>query len=66
MKIAVVGAGAMGSIYGGHLSQHNEVYMVDTAAPIVDQINAAGLKIEENDTENIYHPKAVKSEAKRS
>lgn len=59
MKIAVVGAGAMGSIYGGHLSQHNEVYMVDTAAPIVDQINAAGLKIEENDTENIYHPKAV-------
>ena len=25
MRIAVIGAGAMGSIYGGHLSQHNEV-----------------------------------------
>ena len=27
MKIAVLGAGAMGSIYGGHLSLHNDVYM---------------------------------------
>ncbi len=59
MKIAVIGAGAMGSIYGGHLSLKNEVYMVDTSAPIVEQINAAGIKIEENDTENIYRPKAV-------
>lgn len=25
MRIAVIGAGAMGSIYGGHLSQHNDV-----------------------------------------
>lgn len=29
MKIAVLGAGAMGSIYGGHLSLHNDVYMID-------------------------------------
>ena len=27
MKIAVIGAGAMGSIYGGHLSLSNEVYL---------------------------------------
>ena len=25
MKIAVLGAGAMGSIYGGHLSMNNDV-----------------------------------------
>ena len=31
MKIAVIGAGAMGSIYGSHLSLNNEVCMVDTA-----------------------------------
>ena len=27
MKIAIIGAGAMGSIYGGHLSLNNEVYL---------------------------------------
>ena len=27
MRIAVIGAGAMGSIYGGHLSLHNDVYL---------------------------------------
>ena len=32
MRIAVIGAGAMGSIYGGHLSQHNDVLLVDTNA----------------------------------
>lgn len=59
MKIAVIGAGAMGSIYGGHLSLHNEVYLVDTNASVVEQINANGLQIDENGTTNVYHPKAV-------
>lgn len=59
MRIAVIGAGAMGSIYGGHLSQNNDVYLVDTAAPIVEQIAQNGLKIEENGGETIYHPTAV-------
>ena len=39
MRIAVIGAGAMGSIYGGRLSLHNEVYMVDTSAAVVDHIS---------------------------
>ena len=47
MRIAVIGAGAMGSIYGGHLSQHNEVYLVDTAAPVVEHIQKEGLKLQE-------------------
>ncbi len=61
MKIAIIGAGAMGSIYGGHLSLHNEVYLVDTNQTVVDQINAAGLKLLENGQDVIYHPTAVTS-----
>ena len=48
MRIAVIGAGAMGSIYGGHLSLHNDVYLVDTNQAVVDAVNANGLTLEEN------------------
>lgn len=61
MRIAVIGAGAMGSIYGGHLSLHNQVYMVDTSEAIVEKISCDGIRIEENGTEQIYHPEAVTS-----
>lgn len=61
MRIAVIGAGAMGSIYGGHLSLHNEVYLVDTAAPVVEHICKEGLKLEENGGDVLYHPQAVTS-----
>ena len=61
MRIAVIGAGAMGSIYGGHLSQHNEVYLVDTAAPVVEHIRKEGLKIQENGQDVIYRPQAMTS-----
>ena len=50
MRIAVIGAGAMGSIYGGHLSQHNEVILVDTNQQVVEQINKNGLLVDENGT----------------
>lgn len=59
MKIAVLGAGAMGSIYGGHLSLNNDVYMVDKKQELVDKINNDGLKLFENDTDVIYNPTAV-------
>lgn len=61
MKIAVIGAGAMGSIYGGHLSLNNEVYLVDTNQAVVDAINRNGLTIQENGEDIIYHPTAVTS-----
>lgn len=61
MKIVVIGAGAMGSIYGGRLSTGNEVYLVDTSQAVVDQINQSGLKIDEDGVTNVYHPKAVVS-----
>ena len=59
MKIAVLGAGAMGSIYGGHLSLHNEVAMIDKKQELVEKINADGLKILENDEDTMYYPKAM-------
>ena len=42
MRIAVIGAGAMGSIYGGHLSQHNEVILVDTNQGTVERDTQSG------------------------
>lgn len=59
MKIAIIGAGAMGSIYGGHLSRHNEVYLVDNNQDVVDVINKDGLKLLENGLDVVYRPKAV-------
>lgn len=59
MRIAVIGAGAMGSVYGGHLSQHNEVILVDTNKQVVDQINKDGLLIDENGENVCYRPTAL-------
>ena len=47
MRIAVIGAGAMGSIYGGHLSLKNEVYLVATNAAVVEHLQKEGLKLQE-------------------
>ncbi|MBC5711271.1 ketopantoate reductase family protein [Hungatella sp. L12] len=59
MKITVIGAGAMGSVYGGHLSRKHHVYLVDTNPDIVTQINREGLKIDEDGETNTYYPTAV-------
>lgn len=61
MRIAVIGAGAMGSIYGGHLSLHNDVCMVDTNAAVVEHISKEGIILEENGAENLYRPGATVS-----
>lgn len=58
MKIIVIGAGAMGSIYGGHLSLCNDVTLIDTNSALVEKINHNGLMLEENGEKNIYRPKA--------
>ena len=59
MRIAVIGAGAMGSINGGHLSQHNDVLLVDTNEKVVEQVSNNGLLIDEDGTTHTYHPGAV-------
>lgn len=61
MRIAVIGAGAMGSIYGGRLSLHNDVFLIDTNQAVVDQINNQGLKIQENGEDITFHPTALTS-----
>lgn len=62
MKIAVLGAGAMGGLYSAYLSRHNEVTVIDVNTQVVEKINADGLEVQEPDgTSNIYHPHAVLS-----
>ena len=48
MKIAIIGAGAMGSIYAGLLADNgkHDVWAIDTWAAHVDAINANGLRVE--------------------
>lgn len=59
MKIVVIGSGAMGSLFGGYLSQNNEVYLIDTDSEKVDTINKNGIKIKEKDTDKMFYPKAL-------
>lgn len=59
MKIAIIGAGAMGSIYGAHLSLNNDVYLIDTNQVVVDQINEKGLLLQENGDDVLYKPRAA-------
>lgn len=60
MKIAIIGAGAMGSLYGGYLARAGEeVYLVDIWQEHVDEVNSSGLVIEEKDLEVRAHPKAA-------
>ncbi|MGN2369025.1 2-dehydropantoate 2-reductase [Clostridium cagae] len=49
MKIAIVGAGAMGSRYGYMLHESgNEVFLIDAWKDHVDTINKEGLTVEQN------------------
>ena len=54
MKIAVVGAGAMGSIFGARFHQAgHETVLVDVAQPLVDTINADGVTVVRGDDETV-------------
>lgn len=59
MKIVVLGAGAMGGLYGALLSQKNDVTLIDTNTKIVDIINNKGLEmVEKSGVFTLYHPSA--------
>ena len=45
MKIIIVGAGAMGCLYGAFLSEKNQVIMVETSRTVVDRINSQGIVV---------------------
>jgi len=56
MKIAVIGAGAMGCLYGAKLSENpdNQVYLLDVWKDHIDAINADGLQMEEGEETLVY------------
>lgn len=57
MKIAVLGGGAMGALYGGYLSRKNDVTIVDVNTALIEKVKADGLKIAEPDGSSaVYHP----------
>lgn len=57
MKITVLGAGAMGGLYGSYLSQQHDVTIIDVSKETVDAIGSRGLEIVEPDgSSNLYHP----------
>lgn len=64
MRIAVLGAGAMGSLYGGYLSRKHDVILVDVNQTVIDTINAQGVTIHEPDgSVTVCHPLGAVSTA---
>lgn len=60
MRIAILGAGAMGLLFGGYLSRENEVYLLCRGEEKINKINNEGLKIEEADGKtSTFYPIAV-------
>jgi 2-dehydropantoate 2-reductase len=54
MRIAVVGAGAMGSIFGARFVQGgHEVVLVDVVAPLLEKIAADGVAVVRGDEETV-------------
>jgi len=56
LKIAVIGAGAMGCIFGGKLSTGHEVHLIDVNEQLVQQIRKDGVILEEDSGRNVYRP----------
>ena len=62
MKIAVLGAGAMGGLFSSYLSRRNEVTVIDVNPALVEKVTKEGLTVEEPDGSSaVYHPNAVLS-----
>ncbi len=70
MKIGFLGCGAIGSIYAGYMSRVHDVYIVDTAQKIVDEVNAHGIQIDEcvpgvgNGETESFHPMLITTDPK--
>lgn len=56
MKIAIIGAGAMGCLYGSILSKikDNQIFLLDIWKDHIDKINAEGLTVEEDGKDQLY------------
>ncbi|MGZ0188360.1 MAG: ketopantoate reductase family protein, partial [Alphaproteobacteria bacterium] len=64
MKIGIIGAGAMGSVYAGLMADAgHDVWMFDNWAEHVAAINANGLKVEGASGERTARPNATSNAA---
>ena len=61
MKIAVIGAGAMGCFYGARLSHAHDVYYIDAYEPQVEALNTDGITVVEENSEEKYPARAFMS-----
>ena len=62
MKLAGLGAGAMGGLYSSYLSRQHEVTVIDVNPALVEKVRADGLEVLEPDGSSaVYHPNAVLS-----
>lgn len=59
MKIAVIGAGAMGLIYGAHLSTKHEVTMICTSEEKAQTLQREGITVIRDGVETVYRPLAI-------
>jgi len=59
VRIAILGAGAMGSLFGGYLSLHNDVWLMDVDEGRVKKIQNIGIAIREQNRTIVYRPNAV-------
>ncbi len=60
MKIAVIGAGAMGMLYAGYLSKQHDTYLIGRDAQRMAAADAQGVVIHEKDgSVATYHPHAT-------
>ncbi len=67
MKILIVGAGAMGCLFGGRLkAQHAEVVLYNRNNPHVEKINKSGLTIVERDNKETSIPVTVVQEVSKT
>lgn len=55
MKIVIIGAGAMGCLFGAYLSEKNEVILLDSYRPQVEAINDKGITLIETKGEERHY-----------
>lgn len=63
LNITILGAGAMGALFGGYLSTQNHVWLVDVNTERVKSICENGIKIRECDGDRLFRPQAVTNTA---
>lgn len=59
MKIAIIGAGAMGMLFGAYLSRENDVVLLEKDGERVNKINSCGIKMRENGVDSVFSVKAA-------